>query len=136
MLIFRAGLPTLPTGILPDGQRMEYRLILEQVYTLTQQLDNRLSMYYIVLGSKYIILRLIVIVRSLHACAICRFKHLSFLDVNSDTTNGPLFNQATPANNRLARSEGYVYASTHGQPGIRIKASDDDSHPGTATRAY
>jgi hypothetical protein len=83
----------MPTDILPDGQQTEYRHLLEQVYTLTQQFDNRLSMYYIVLGSKDIILvrKLIAIVCSLHACAVCRVKHFSFLDVGGGTTKVSLF---------------------------------------------
>jgi hypothetical protein len=115
---------------------MKHRHLVEQLYTLTQQLDNRLSMYYIVLGSENIIRKLIPIVCSLHACAVCRVKHFSFLDVSSGTTKVPLFNRATPENNRPAYSEEYVCASTQGQRGIRTKASDDDSHLWTATRTY
>jgi hypothetical protein len=115
---------------------MEYRHLLQQVHTLTQQLDHRLSMYYIVLRSKDVTRKLIIIVRSLHACAVCRVKHFSFLDVSGGTPEVPLFNRATPANNRLAYSEEYACASMQGQRGIRIEASDDDSHLWTATRTY
>jgi hypothetical protein len=65
-----------PSG-LPDEQRMEYNQLLEQVYRMTRDIENKLPMYYIVLRSDGMIRKLVAIV-SVPLCCLCHVKRFSF----------------------------------------------------------
>jgi hypothetical protein len=65
-----------PSG-LPDEQRMEYNQLLEQVYRMTRDIENKLPMYYIVLRSDGMIRKLVAIV-SVPLCYLCHVKRFSF----------------------------------------------------------
>ncbi|OAX34381.1 kinase-like protein [Rhizopogon vinicolor AM-OR11-026] len=59
-IVSRLG--AIPLCKLPDDQRMEYNHLLELIYKMTEQLENQLPMYYIVLGSEPIIRMLTAII--------------------------------------------------------------------------
>jgi hypothetical protein len=54
--------------VVSDDQRMEYNQLMDQVQKMTQDLDNRLPMYWIVLRSDDMIRRLVAIVSTLYLC--------------------------------------------------------------------
>lgn len=56
------GLQAMPPLTVPDDQRMEYNQLMDQVQKMTQDLDGRLPMYWIVLRSDDMIRRLVAIV--------------------------------------------------------------------------
>ncbi|OJA08608.1 hypothetical protein AZE42_12385, partial [Rhizopogon vesiculosus] len=64
-----AAIPRFP--ILPDDQRMEYNRLLEQVFKMTEQLENQLPMYYIVLGSDNIRKLIVITLTVAHQRARC-----------------------------------------------------------------
>jgi hypothetical protein len=48
--------------VVTDDQRMEYNQVLEQVYKMTRDIEDKLPMYYIVLRSEDVIRKLVAIV--------------------------------------------------------------------------
>ncbi|KAG1718598.1 hypothetical protein EDB19DRAFT_2046016 [Suillus lakei] len=56
------GLPRMQTCTVPPEQRIEYNQLLDQLEKMTRDLDGRLPMYWIVLGSDDTIRRLVAIV--------------------------------------------------------------------------
>lgn len=52
----------MPHQVVTDDQRMEYNQILEQVYKMTRDIEDKLPMYYIVLRSEDVIRKLVAIV--------------------------------------------------------------------------
>ncbi|KAG1723357.1 kinase-like domain-containing protein [Suillus paluster] len=60
--VFSAKPPTMQLHALPDDQRMEYNQLLERLHKMTRDLDAKLPMYCIVLGSDDMIRNLVAIV--------------------------------------------------------------------------
>lgn len=56
------GLQSMQLLTVPDDQRMEYNQLMDQVQKMTQELNTRLPMYWIVLRSEDMIRRLVAIV--------------------------------------------------------------------------
>lgn len=104
---------------LPSAQRKEYNHLLEQLYAMTQQIEHQLPMYCIVLRSRDLLCKFLLIVSSLSRLSeVCRVKPFIILDITGGASKGAVFNRLTPVHNWSWHAKEYVFAVTKGHPGI------------------
>lgn len=94
--------------VVSDDQRMEYNQLMDQVQKMTQELDSRLPMYWIVLRSDDMIRRLVAIVSALYVCLHLVTLSTFFSGVNSGTSKDSFSSGVTTGHNRSPYSKEHV----------------------------